>query len=109
MKRQSLQRAMTIGGAAGFLVLSVLFLSLTIYPPLEEGLLGRIIWEFPTPLPFLKGINTLIFGSSSDERGMLFVLMAVCLEFILVGVAFGYVFHRLRTKLQRSRVPGENE
>jgi len=98
---QSLRRAMTLGGAAGFLVFSALFLSLTVYPPLEEGVVGRMIWEFPTPLLFLKGIGTLLFGSSSDERGMLFVLMAVCVEVVLVGAVIGGAVLLIRNRMQR--------
>jgi hypothetical protein len=97
------------GGATGFFVFLSLFLSVIIYPPLGEGVVGRMLGEFPTPIPLLKGISSMVFGSSTDERGILFVLIAVCLEFVLVGVLIGYIFHRFRTRIQRNRMYGENE
>jgi hypothetical protein len=97
------------GGATGFFVYLILYLSVVIFPPLGESVVGRILGEFPTPMPLLKGISTVLFGSSADERGFLFVLMAVCLEFVLVGVIIGYFFNRVRTRIQRNRMPGENE
>ena len=96
------------GGATGFFIFLTLYLSVILFPPLE-GVVGRMIWEFPTPIPLLKGISSVVFGSSTDERGLLFVLTTVCLEFVLVGVIIGYVFHRVRTRIQRNRKSGENE
>ena len=97
------------GGATGFFVFLILLLSVIMYPPLGEGVVGRLIGEFPAPIPLLKGIGGAVFVPSTDERGILFVLTAVCFEFLLVGVIIGYVFHRMRTRIQRNRIPGENE
>ena len=109
MKSQSLRKAMIRGGTTGFFVFLALLLSVIIFPPLGESIVGRLIGEFPTPIPLLKGISSVVFGSSSDERGILFVLTTVCLEFVLVGVIIGYVFHRVRTRIQRNRMSEENE
>lgn len=109
MKCQNPQKAMIRGGTTGFFIFLSLLLSVIIYPPLGEGVVGRMIGEFPTPIPLLKGISSVVFGSSTDERGILFVFTAVCLEFVLVGVIFGYVFHRVRTVIPRNRISGENE
>lgn len=97
------------GGATGFFIFLVLLLSVIIVPPLGESIVGKMIGEFPTPIPFLKGISSVLFGSSTDEGGILFVLTAVCLEFVLVGVIIGYVVHRVRTRIQRNRMSGEIE
>ena len=109
MKCQSPRKAMIRGGTTGFFIFLTLLLSVIIYPPLGEGVVGRMIGEFPTPIPLLKGISSAVFGSSTDERGILFVLTAVCLEFVLVGVIIGYAFHRVRARIQRNRMSGENE
>ena len=90
---------MLIGGTTGFFIFLALLLSVIIFPPLGESIVGRLIGEFPTPIPLLKGISSAVLGSSTDEGGILFVLTTVCLEFVLVGVIIGYVIHRVRTRI----------
>ena len=108
MKYQGYTKAMARGGTVGFFIFSALFLSVVIYPPLGEGVLGRILGEFPTPIPLLQGVNSALFGSSTNEGGILVVLSAVCLEVVLVGAIGGCIFHRARTATLRRRVSGEN-
>ena len=108
MKYQGYTRAMVRGGAAGFFIFLALFLSVVIFPPLGEGVMGRILGEFPTPIPLLHGVSSALFGSSTNEGGILVVLSAVCLELVIGGAIVGYIFHRARTAILRRRVSGGN-
>lgn len=97
MKRQGLSKAMISGGATGFFVFLILLLSVIVFPSLGESVVGRMVGELPTPIPLLSGLISLLFGSSSNEGGILVVLTAVCAEVVLAGAIIGGLFHYMRT------------
>lgn len=77
--------------------------------PLGESVVGRMIGEFPTPVPLFDGIISALFGSSTSEGGILVVLTAVCAEVVIVGALVGGSFHCVRAIMQRRNLSGKNE
>ena len=97
MKTRSAAKAMLAGGGVSFGVFLVVLVLAALFRAIEESFIGAMIWGFPVPMEFLEKVTDALFGSHTDERGLVVVLAAVGIEVTLLGAALGCVIHVSRS------------
>jgi hypothetical protein len=102
MKSRSLSKAMVMGGVIGFFVFLIALLTMIVFPSVGETF-AKAIGELPVPYQLLDKVIGALFGSHTDEAGILVVLATVCAEVVLFGAIIGCFFHCARTLILRSR------
>jgi len=103
MKTLGALRAIVRGGAIGFAIFMVFLVLAALFDAIEESVVGEMIWSFPVPMEFLEKVTTVLFGSHTDEGGIVVVLAAVGVEVTVAGSAIGFVIYSTREIMRQRR------
>lgn len=102
MNVSQIVKPMIRGGAVGVLLLFAFIMAMSLFPVLDESIVGRMVWEMPVPAGIIKKINICFFGSSNDDRGLVVVFTAIGIEYAILGALVGLVIHVVRRNERRN-------